>query len=31
MIFVPANIEHGFFDISEELEVLVMFAPAESP
>lgn len=31
MIFVPANIEHGFFNISEELEVLVMFAPAESP
>jgi len=30
VIFVPANIEHRFFDISEELEVLVFFAPAES-
>lgn len=30
LIFVPANVEHRFFDISEELEALVMFAPAES-
>ena len=30
VIFVPADIEHRFFDISEELEVLVFFAPAES-
>jgi mannose-6-phosphate isomerase-like protein (cupin superfamily) len=30
VIFVPSNIEHRFFDISEELEVLVLFAPAES-
>jgi mannose-6-phosphate isomerase-like protein (cupin superfamily) len=30
MIFVPANVEHRFFDIAEELEVLVIFAPAES-
>lgn len=31
VIFVPAKVEHCFFDISEELEVLVFFAPAESP
>jgi len=30
VIFVPAEVEHVFFDISEELEVLVFFAPAES-
>ena len=30
VIFVPAGIEHVFFDISEELEVLVFFAPAET-
>jgi mannose-6-phosphate isomerase-like protein (cupin superfamily) len=30
VIFVPAGLEHVFFDISEELEVLVLFAPAES-
>lgn len=30
IIFVPANVEHRFFDIAEELEVLVIFAPAES-
>ena len=30
VIFVPARVEHVFFDISEELEVLVFFAPAES-
>lgn len=30
VIFVPANVEHRFFDISEELELLVFFAPAES-
>ena len=30
VIFVAAEIEHRFFDISEELEVLVFFAPAES-
>jgi mannose-6-phosphate isomerase-like protein (cupin superfamily) len=29
MIFVPAKVEHRFFDIAEELEVLVVFAPAE--
>jgi len=30
VIFVAAEVEHRFFDISEELEVLVFFAPAES-
>jgi quercetin dioxygenase-like cupin family protein len=25
------EVEHRFFDISEELEVLVFFAPAETP
>ncbi|PYX41106.1 MAG: cupin domain-containing protein [Acidobacteria bacterium] len=29
VIFVAAHVEHRFFDISEELEVLVFFAPAE--
>lgn len=31
VIFVSAQVEHCFFDISEELEVLVFFAPSESP
>jgi mannose-6-phosphate isomerase-like protein (cupin superfamily) len=30
VIFVPAKVDHCFFDVSEELEVLVFFAPAES-
>jgi len=30
VIFVAANVEHRFFDISEELEVLVFFAHAET-
>lgn len=30
VIFVPAKVEHCFFDVSEELEILVFFAPAES-
>jgi mannose-6-phosphate isomerase-like protein (cupin superfamily) len=30
VIFVAAEVEHRFFDICEELEVLVFFAPAES-
>ena len=29
MIFVEAELEHRFYDIEEELEVLVFFAPAE--
>jgi mannose-6-phosphate isomerase-like protein (cupin superfamily) len=30
VIFVPAKVDHCFFDVSEEIEVLVFFAPAES-
>jgi mannose-6-phosphate isomerase-like protein (cupin superfamily) len=30
VIFVAAQVEHRFFDISEELELLVFFAPAET-
>ncbi len=30
VLFVAAEIEHRFYDISEELAVLVFFAPAES-
>jgi mannose-6-phosphate isomerase-like protein (cupin superfamily) len=30
VIFVPANVDHRFHDIEEELAVLVFFAPAES-
>lgn len=29
VIFVEANLEHRFYDVQEELEVLVFFAPAE--
>ena len=29
VIFVAANLEHRFYDIKEELAVLVFFAPAE--
>jgi mannose-6-phosphate isomerase-like protein (cupin superfamily) len=29
VIFVEAELEHRFYDIQEELEVLVLFAPAE--
>jgi mannose-6-phosphate isomerase-like protein (cupin superfamily) len=29
VIFVEAGVEHRFYDIEEELEVLVFFAPAE--
>jgi len=29
VIFVEAELEHRFYDILEELEVLVFFAPAE--
>jgi len=29
IIFVEAELEHRFYDIEEELEVLVFFAPAE--
>lgn len=30
IIFVAAGVEHGFYEITEELMVLVFFAPAES-
>ncbi len=30
VIFVEANLEHRFYDVEEELAVLVFFAPAES-
>lgn len=29
IVFVGAAVEHRFFDISEDLELLVFFAPAE--
>jgi mannose-6-phosphate isomerase-like protein (cupin superfamily) len=29
VIFVEAKVDHRFYDIEEELEVLVFFAPAE--
>jgi mannose-6-phosphate isomerase-like protein (cupin superfamily) len=30
VIFVAAEVEHRFYDVAEELEVLAFFAPAES-
>jgi len=30
VIYVEKNLEHRFFDIAEDLELLVIFAPAES-
>jgi hypothetical protein len=30
VIFVPAEVEHRFHDITEEVEALVVFTPAES-
>lgn len=30
VLFVAAKVEHRFYDISEELAVLVFFAPAET-
>ena len=30
VLYVAAEVEHGFYDITEELMVLVFFAPAES-
>ena len=30
VIFVAAKVEHRFYDISEELAILVLFAPAET-
>jgi mannose-6-phosphate isomerase-like protein (cupin superfamily) len=30
VMFVAAEVEHRFYDVAEELAVLVLFAPAES-
>jgi len=30
IVFVPAEVEHRFYEITEELMVLVFFAPAET-
>lgn len=30
VLFVAAEVEHHFYDVKEELAVLVLFAPAES-
>jgi len=30
VLFVAAEVEHRFYDIAEELAVLVVFAPAET-
>lgn len=30
VIFVPAHVEHRFHTITEDMEILVFFAPAES-
>lgn len=30
VIYVAANVEHRFFDVGEDLEILVLFAPAYS-
>jgi quercetin dioxygenase-like cupin family protein len=30
VLYVPAEVQHRFYDIAEELAVLVFFAPAES-
>ena len=30
VIFVAAQVEHRFYDVAEELELLVFFAPAET-
>ena len=30
ILFVAAEVEHRFYDVEEELAVLVFFAPAES-
>jgi quercetin dioxygenase-like cupin family protein len=30
VVFVPADEAHRFVDVTEELEVLVVFVPAES-
>jgi quercetin dioxygenase-like cupin family protein len=30
LVFVPAHVEHRFYDIEEEVTLLVFFAPAET-
>jgi quercetin dioxygenase-like cupin family protein len=30
LVYVPAQVEHRFYSIEEELTVLVFFAPAET-
>jgi quercetin dioxygenase-like cupin family protein len=30
LIFVAAKVQHRFYDITEDLQVLVFFAPAET-
>ncbi len=30
LVFVEAGVEHRFYDIEEDLKILVVFAPAES-
>lgn len=30
VLYVAAEVEHRFYDVEEELQVLVFFAPAES-
>ncbi len=30
IVYVPANAQHKFLDITEDLQLLVIFAPAES-
>jgi len=30
VIFVAANVEHHFYNVTEEIAVLVVFAPAET-
>ena len=29
LVYVPAQVDHRFHDITEDLEILVFFAPAE--
>jgi mannose-6-phosphate isomerase-like protein (cupin superfamily) len=31
IVYVPAHVEHHFHSVTEVLEVLVLFAPAETP
>ena len=30
VLFIAAEVEHGFYDVTEELAVFVVFAPAEN-